>query len=1058
MSRDGKTDKDAAIAARSQLAFLRTHSDRALFVADPEYQRRRQAPSRSEAKAARDQRAASRSAATAPPRAAIAHPVPPLAPLNEPAPALAPLPPAPALDPAPLPAPPVSGPQPPLSDPFAPFASKPAWKRAQSIVPSFPVVDTPPVWLHRNLQEAYSIPCQQYLGATTDSEKSQAIYAMLQAQQLLLPVPNLENTSVRKAYGARIDEYVRNIGRNMSEAKRPVFAAERKSAEQVRAARVTRLVQLGKLKKAMKVLQQQQPPADPRSYAVKRELRRLFPQRPPGFPMPEVPPNSPKLVLDDKTILDTFYKLRESAAGPSGTSADFIIAVWASPICRTAVCRLINDMVQGLLPAAVQPLLTSSTCVAIPKGSAPEEGIRPITVGEIFTRVASSAAVQAVKAQAARHLMPIQRAVGVKGGLESAIHEVQHILNNDFALLDTDIKNAFNTRHTDKCLSELFAVPSLGPVFHLAHFLYAREAPIFVRDKNGVIVDRLVSSTGSRQGCGMGLLKYCVSILNDYLSAVNQSPDTNGVAIVDNFGIFGPVNTLKPCFENFQARISTDGSQLQLPKCKLHYFGAADAISAETRAWLTSTGIRTNHAAFKYLGAIVGKDEAQMRALALQEVREMQPFFARLSSPYIPAQIALNLLYVCVLPKLNHLLRVCPPSVTQPAAELFDSYVRQIYLDRADILEHELTPDRRRLLAHPIKLGGRGLTSAAASAATAYVSSQALCAPILKQTLAGERKDSARLVNLEQAIATVREQAGPAADDLLPVPASAFNNFFANEPKLASSLHKALRQAINNHQDLIITADCDNKAKQAHHHSLTNGGANLVPTTLPLTPALNIDNQALSYHHRIALRLPPSRNMPIHCHCNLPNGAFGPDPYHSLSCQKELSHTIQDRHDNLKLTVSRWCTQLGARVKVEPRNLDRDGEIRPDLFVQMGGKTYLIDVTVPNPLAPSHQAAAARRPRAVLEQAETRKHNTYDALAAQHGAVLVPFAVETTGGFGSEALAFIKELIATAARYQTVWTPHQVIQGLYRSVAVSVARGNAAVFRSSIGASVLRGL
>jgi hypothetical protein len=171
-----------------------------------------------------------------------------------------------------------------------------------------------------------------------------------------------------------------------------------------------------------------------------------------------------------------------------------------------------------------------------------------------------------------------------------------------------------------------------------------------------------------------------------------------------------------------------------------------------------------------------------------------------------------------------------------------------------------------------------------------------------------------------------------------------------------------------------------------------------------------------------------------------------------------MSHTIQDRHDHLKYTVSRWCTQLGARVRVEPRNLDRDGEIRPDLLVQMGGKTYLIDVTVVNPLAPSHIATAANRPMAVLAQAETRKHTTYDALAAHQGAVLVPFAIETTGGFGSEALAFIKELISTAARFQTVWTPRQVVQGLYRSVAVSVARGNSAVFRSSLGSSVLRGL
>ena len=97
-------------------------------------------------------------------------------------------------------------------------------------------------------------------------------------------------------------------------------------------------------------------------------------------------------------------------------------------------------------------------------------------------------------------------------------------------------------------------------------------------------------------------------------------------------------------------------------------------------------------------------------------------------------------------------------------------------------------------------------------------------------------------------------------------------------------------------------------------------------------------------------------------------------------------------------------------------------------------------------------------PKSVLAQAEAKKHQSYDQLAANLGATLVPFAVEATGGFGVEALAFIKELIATADKFKTVWTPRQVIQGLYRSIAISVARGNAAIFQASLSSSMLRGL
>lgn len=1041
MAADGKTNKEAANEARAYLTIVRSAQELKVHQADPEYQRAWQHPG------SRAQRASSRGNGRA----------------NSSVPLVAPSPVVPNSSPA-LATPPLS--VPPLSDPFSTFVSKPAWIRAQNIIPSFPVLCTPPVWLARAVQEAFSIPCRQFLSATTDSEKTQAITAMLKAQQLMLPVPNTENSSVRKAHSLRLDQYAANEGKAMPEAKRPVFNQDAKSAEEVRAARVIRLVRAGKCKKAMKVLQSQSQPADPRKDSVKRQLRTLFPQRPSDVKMPSPPQESAMPVLDEPTIRSTFSKLRESASGPSQMSADFVLSVWDSAICRSAICKLINDLAQGTLPLAVHPLLAASRVVPVPKGASEELGIRPICVGEIITRVATSAVVASIKSHAASHLMPVQRAVGVKGGLESAIHEAQHLLSNDQALLDLDIKNAFNTRHTDKCLSELFAVPALGPVHRLAHWLYAREAPLFAV-KDGEVADRLVSSTGPRQGCGIGNLMFCVSIQKEYLRSISRSPNIRGIAIVDNFSLAGPINNLKPAFESFQNDAPAGGSQLQLPKCTLHYFGPAESISQETRTLLEATGIKLNTKAHKYLGGIIGKDEVEMKALALQEVRAMQPLFARLSSPHIPAQIALNLLYVCILPKFNYLLRVCPPSVVKEAAELFDQYVRSAFLERADILERELTPELRRLLVHPIKQGGRGLTSSAEHAASAYISSQALCASILKPVYANENKNSARRNNMEEALAQVKLQAGAVATSLLPAQASNFTDFFAKESKVgnqfvpsekAAALHKSLTTAINNNRERKVVADCNTAFKRAHHHSLSNGGANLTPTTLPLSPALSLTNQAVSYHHRTALRLPPMRNMPIHCHCNAPNGSFGYDPYHSLNCLRELSHTIQDRHDHIKYTISRWATQLGARVRVEPRNLDHNGDRIPDLLIQIGGKTFLLDDTVTNPLAPSHLAAASSNPKSVLAQAEAKKHQSYDQLAANLGATLVPFAVEATGGFGVEALAFIKELIATADKFKTVWTPRQVIQGLYRSIAISVARGNAAIFQASLASSMLRGL
>ena len=86
------------------------------------------------------------------------------------------------------------------------------------------------------------------------------------------------------------------------------------------------------------------------------------------------------------------------------------------------------------------------------------------------------------------------------------------------------------------------------------------------------------------------------------------------------------------------------------------------------------------------------------------------------------------------------------------------------------------------------------------------------------------------------------------------------------------------------------------------------------------------------------------------------------------------------------------------------------------------------------------------------QQAEREKHRTYDRLAESIGATCVAFAVESSGGFGAEALKFAKELIALGAKVKNVWAPHEVVQGIYRSIAIAVANGNADILEANLRA------
>ena len=47
-------------------------------------------------------------------------------------------------------------------------------------------------------------------------------------------------------------------------------------------------------------------------------------------------------------------------------------------------------------------------------------------------------------------------------------------------------------------------------------------------------------------------------------------------------------------------------------------------------------------------------------------------------------------------------------------------------------------------------------------------------------------------------------------------------------------------------------------------------------------------------------------------------------------------------------------------------------------------------------------------------------------------------------------MAFIKKLIEEGARYKNVWASKETVQGIYRTVAIAIARGNAEIISSNL--------
>ena len=107
------------------------------------------------------------------------------------------------------------------------------------------------------------------------------------------------------------------------------------------------------------------------------------------------------------------------------------------------------------------------------------------------------------------------------------------------------------------------------------------------------------------------------------------------------------------------------------------------------------------------------------------------------------------------------------------------------------------------------------------------------------------------------------------------------------------------------------------------------------------------------------------------------------------------------------------------------------------------GRTLVWDATCPDTFAPSHVALAAREAGLVASQAEKAKTQKYALLGFSHH--FVPIAIETSGGFGPEAITFTE----LGHRIRAETGELRSLQFVMQGIAVAVQRGNAAAVRGT---------
>jgi hypothetical protein len=229
-----------------------------------------------------------------------------------------------------------------------------------------------------------------------------------------------------------------------------------------------------------------------------------------------------------------------SAGGLSGSNYQNLRAwFYDHDTISDDLTAVLNLMVAGKIPKSVVPLFTAGRGIAIPKN---ENGdLRPIVVGHILLRLIGSLAVTSLSEDINNFFLKpsaTQFGVGVPGGCELmataiACHLEAH---PDHIDISCDARNAFNSYSREKLWRPLHQ--HFPKLYAFAKMVYGEAADIIFFEEDCGIT-KVLNSVGSRQGCSLGSLLYCIAIQPLILQLRQEFPDLLILAFCDDVHFVG---------------------------------------------------------------------------------------------------------------------------------------------------------------------------------------------------------------------------------------------------------------------------------------------------------------------------------------------------------------------------------------------------------------------------------------------------------------------------------------------------------------------------------------
>ena len=604
-------------------------------------------------------------------------------------------------------------------------------------------------------------------------------------------------------------------------------------------------------------------------------------------------------------------------------------------------------------------------------------------------------------------------------GCEAIVHAVSQTLEDEGLSPDSchvlllDFSNAFNSIDRSHMFSEVRArIPSLSSWVESCY----SSQPILHFGKHTIL-----SRCGVQQGDPLGPLCFALT-LHPIVERLKR--DVPNLLIdawyLDDGTLCGTAEDLAKAL----AIIEEDGPPrgLRLNRSKsLHYIpedadGSHNPLPPE---------IPITRSGFSLLGSPIGP-ASFCESIAAKRVEKIRSAVTKLRD-LEDSQIQSTLLHSCLaLPKLNFLLRSCPPVYIHQATMAFDNMMRECLFELAG---GPLSKWAWQKASLPSSLGGLNIRSASLHAPAAFVSSPDQSRALISR-IRNQPSFSSHLARAVSDLALAAERPDWSSVEEIDVP--------LRQRPLSRMIDEASYNSL-----LHLAPDTRSRAL-ALSTAIPHAGdwLNVIPA-----PALGLhlhDREfrcCLDYWLGLEVFSGNSR-----CPACSKEGIMDPFGDHQVGCGGNGDRIY--RHNALRDVLFSAAQSAALAPRKEVTSLIPDTNSRPaDIFLPnwSRGLPAALDVTVISTLQTSTLSGAAKDQGYALRVGEGRKIAAHQEACQAVGMSFVPLVVESLGGWSEEAALTISR-IGRLLGQRTGSSPGETTRHLFQRLSVALWRGNATLW------------